>query len=69
MWVDGFNGVAHHLRQTMNFAIIAQAGILELREWGREQMIDEIKTRGIDSLNLLDLRAGGRGQWDPKLNY
>ena len=21
MWVDGFNGVAHHLRQTMNFAI------------------------------------------------
>src|ERR1700687_3451753 len=35
MWVDGFSGVAHHLRQTMNFAIIAQAGIRELREWGR----------------------------------
>ena len=22
MWVDGFNGVANHPRQTMNFAII-----------------------------------------------
>jgi predicted dithiol-disulfide oxidoreductase (DUF899 family) len=37
MWVDGFSGVAHHLRQTMNFAIIAQAGIREFREWGRER--------------------------------
>ncbi len=37
MWVDGFSGIAHHLRQTMNFAIIAQAGIHELRDWGRER--------------------------------
>lgn len=37
MWVDGFNGVAHHLRQNMNFAIVAQAGIREFREWGRER--------------------------------
>ena len=37
MWVDGFNGVADHLRQNMNFAIVAQAGIRDLREWGRER--------------------------------
>jgi predicted dithiol-disulfide oxidoreductase (DUF899 family) len=37
MWVDGFSGIAHHLRQNMNFAVIAQAPIAELREWGRER--------------------------------
>jgi predicted dithiol-disulfide oxidoreductase (DUF899 family) len=37
MWVDGFNGVAHHLRQTMNFAVVAQAGIRELRAWASER--------------------------------
>ena len=37
LWIDGFNGVAHHLRQRVNFAIIAQVGIGELREWGRQR--------------------------------
>ena len=37
MWIDGFNGVAHHLRQRVNFAIIAQVGIGELRQWGRRR--------------------------------
>lgn len=37
LWVDGFNGVAHHLRQRVNFAIVAQAGIGELRKWGRQR--------------------------------
>src|ERR1700682_4349609 len=37
MWVDGFSGIAHHLRQSINFAIIAQAGISEFRAWGRER--------------------------------
>jgi len=37
LWIDGFNGVAHHLRQRVNFAIIAQVGIGELREWGRKR--------------------------------
>ena len=35
LWIDGFNGVAHHLGQRVNFAVIAQVGIGELREWGR----------------------------------
>ena len=37
LWIDGFNGVAHHLLQRVNFAIIAQVGIGELREWGRQR--------------------------------
>ena len=34
LWIDGFNGVAHHLRQRVSFAIIAEVDIGELREWG-----------------------------------
>jgi predicted dithiol-disulfide oxidoreductase (DUF899 family) len=37
LWVDGFNGVAHHLRQRVNFALVAQVGIGELRDWGRQR--------------------------------
>jgi predicted dithiol-disulfide oxidoreductase (DUF899 family) len=37
LWIDGFNGVAHHLRQRVNFAVIAQVGLGELREWGRQR--------------------------------
>jgi predicted dithiol-disulfide oxidoreductase (DUF899 family) len=37
LWIDGFNGVAHHLRQRVNFAIIAQVGVGELRAWGRQR--------------------------------
>jgi predicted dithiol-disulfide oxidoreductase (DUF899 family) len=37
LWIDGFNGVVHHLRQRVNFAIIAQVGIGELREWGQQR--------------------------------
>jgi len=37
LWIDGFNGVAHHLGQRVNFAVIAQIGIGELRAWGRER--------------------------------
>jgi predicted dithiol-disulfide oxidoreductase (DUF899 family) len=37
LWIDGFHGVAHHLGQRVNFAIIAQVGIGELRAWGRQR--------------------------------
>ena len=37
LWIDGFNGVVHHLLQRVNFAVIAQVGIGELREWGRQR--------------------------------
>ena len=37
LWIDGFNGVAHHLRQRVNCAVIAQVAIGELRQWGRKR--------------------------------
>src|SRR6202158_3471049 len=59
MLVDGFNGVAHHLRQTMNFAIIAQAGIRELREWGRERHWNALRlvsSEGTDFKSILNFQ-------------
>ncbi len=35
MWVDGFNGVAQHIGQNANFAIVAQADIGQMRSLGR----------------------------------
>ncbi len=37
LWIDGFNGVVHHLRQRVNFAIIAQVGIGDLLAWGQQR--------------------------------
>lgn len=37
MWVDGFNGVAQHLRRTVDFAVVAAAGLPELREHARKR--------------------------------
>ncbi len=44
-WIDGFNGVAHHLAQNVDFAIVAAAGPATLRAYAR--------TRGWDRLRLL----------------
>ena len=44
-WIDGINGVAHHLAQNVDFAIVAAADVPELRAWARE--------RGWDKLRLL----------------
>ena len=44
-WLDGYNGVAHHLAQNVDFAIVAAAGPPTLREYAR--------TRGWDRLRLL----------------
>jgi len=45
MWIDGFNGVAHHLAQNVDFAIVAAADIVPLRALAR--------SRGWDRLRLL----------------
>ena len=37
MWTDGFNGVARHLRQRSNFAVVAEAKIEDWRRWGRKR--------------------------------
>lgn len=45
MWIDGFCGIARHLRQTMTFVVVAAAPIGQLRSWGAK--------RGWDGLRLL----------------
>jgi len=44
-WIDGYNGVAHHLAQNVDFAIVAAADPSTLRAYAR--------TRGWDKLRLL----------------
>jgi len=44
-WIDGFNGVAHHLAQNVDFAIVAAADPSTLRAYARE--------RGWNKLRLL----------------
>ena len=44
-WIDGLNGVAHHLAQNVDFAVVAAAEPSALRAWARE--------RGWDKLRLL----------------
>jgi predicted dithiol-disulfide oxidoreductase (DUF899 family) len=44
-WLDGANGVAHHLAQNLDFAVVAAAELPTLRAYARE--------RGWDKLRLL----------------
>jgi len=44
-WIDGFNGVAHHLAQNLDLAIVAAADLASLRSYAR--------TRGWNRLRLL----------------
>src|SRR6476660_3537247 len=44
-WLDGANGVAHHLAQNVDFAVVAAADLPTLRAYARE--------RGWDKLRLL----------------
>ena len=44
-WIDGYNGVAHHIAQNIDFAIVAAADPPMLRAYARE--------RGWDKLRLL----------------
>ena len=44
-WIDGYNGVAYHIAQNVDFAIVAAADPSALREFARD--------RGWDNLRLL----------------
>ena len=44
-WIDGYNGIAHHLAQNVDFAIVAAADVPALRAYARQ--------RGWDKLRLL----------------
>ena len=41
--VDGFRGIAHHMRQRCGFAIVAKAPVTKLREWGRVRGWDGVR--------------------------
>jgi predicted dithiol-disulfide oxidoreductase (DUF899 family) len=45
LWMDGWNGVAHHLAQNVDLVLVAAAGLPDLRAHAR--------TRGWDQLRLL----------------
>jgi predicted dithiol-disulfide oxidoreductase (DUF899 family) len=49
MWIDGFNGVAQHIAQNLDFAIAAAADMSELRAHAR--------SRGWQNLRLLSCGA------------
>jgi predicted dithiol-disulfide oxidoreductase (DUF899 family) len=66
LWVDGFNGVARHLGQVMNFAVIAQAGIEELRAWGRKRNWNGLRlvsSEGSDFKMALQFQDAAGAQW------
>ncbi|MBV1852840.1 DUF899 family protein [Catellatospora tritici] len=50
MWIDGFNGIARHLAQTVDLAIVAAADTPALRAHGR--------SRGWTNLRLLSAGSG-----------
>jgi predicted dithiol-disulfide oxidoreductase (DUF899 family) len=51
LWIDGYSGITRHLRQVMNFAVVAEAPIEEFRAWGRE--------RGWQGLRLMSSAGSG----------
>lgn len=36
-WIDGYNGIAHHLAQNVDFAVVAAADLPTLREYARNR--------------------------------
>jgi predicted dithiol-disulfide oxidoreductase (DUF899 family) len=42
-WIDGYNGVAHHIAQNVDFAIVAAADPPTLRAYAREREWDKLR--------------------------
>src|SRR5262249_11301097 len=64
-WLDGANGVAHHLAQNLDFAVVAAADLQTLRGYARERGWDKLRLLSAgDSTFKYDLgsedRAGGQ---------
>ncbi len=43
MWIDGFNGVAHHLAANVDFAVVAAADVATLRAHARARGWDRVR--------------------------
>jgi predicted dithiol-disulfide oxidoreductase (DUF899 family) len=64
MWVDGFNGVARHVAQNADLAVVAAADLGELRAHGRRRGWDDLRLLSAgESTFKLDL-----GSEDPEGN-
>ena len=64
-WIDGYNGVAHHLAQNVDLAIVAAADPSTLRAYARERSWDKLRLLSAgDSTFKYDLgsedREGGQ---------
>src|SRR5579872_4355786 len=42
-WIDGVNGIAHHLAQKLDFALVAAADVPTLRAFARERGWDKLR--------------------------
>ena len=43
MWIDGFNGIAHHVAQNVDFAIVAAADLPALRAHARDRQWENLR--------------------------
>ena len=43
MWADGYNGIALHVANKVNFVLVSKVQIERLREWGRGRGWDKIR--------------------------
>src|SRR5262249_53933355 len=48
-WLDGANGVAHHLAQNLDFAVVAAADLPALRAHARERGWDRLRLLSADN--------------------
>jgi predicted dithiol-disulfide oxidoreductase (DUF899 family) len=58
MWIDGWNGVAHHVARNADLAVVAAAGISELRAHARNRGWSHLRLLSCGSNSFkLDLRS------------
>ena len=64
MWADGYNAVASHVSQKVNFVLVAKVEIGRLRDWARERGWDKIRllSSGQSSFNADFHVEDDRGQ-------
>lgn len=43
MWIDGFNGVAHHITRNIGFVVVAAAALEDLRAHARDRRWDRLR--------------------------
>jgi predicted dithiol-disulfide oxidoreductase (DUF899 family) len=61
MWIDGFNGVAHHVAQNVDFAIVAAADPATLRAHGRNRGWHQLRLLSAGS-NSFKYDLGSEGE-------